>query len=235
MTARDANAEKPDCTRACDQHVAAGERHDCRRMHGVAAGIEHSRVAVGYIIMHRPDVARRHHHTLGKRTGAVDSDDRCFATEVRATRTAEPAMSAGDVALAGDALPRRKMAHAFAHPRYAADEFMADHTRRLDTARRPFVPFPDMEIGAAYAGHGDANFHFARTGWGRVFHHGVAQARFGARFQDGEHGRPRLLRRANLSGKPAWRNAGNLRNGTSALTSTARRQRHQALALRRSS
>ena len=199
MRAGDADAEQPDGTCAGNKHIAAGERHDGRGMHGVATGIEHGRMPVGNVIMHGPDIERRNHDTLGECARAVNSDDRCFAAEMATTCAAKPAMPAGDMALAADALAGRKMIDAFAGAHDAADEFMAHHARRLHPARRPIVPFPDVKIRPAHPRHIDGDFDLSgsRSRWS--LHIGVGKPFLGASFENGEHGHPFRFRAAKLS------------------------------------
>jgi hypothetical protein len=162
-------------------------------VHCVAARIEHGGVAIGNFVMYRPDIARRHDHTLGECTCSVYANNRCLATEMRAAGAAEPAMAAGDVAFTADTLAARKMVDSFANLRDAADEFMAHDARRLHPSRRPLIPFPDVEIRAAHAGHADGDFDFTGAWCAGCLDLGIAQSGFGTRFQNGEHGHPRWM------------------------------------------
>ena len=66
------------------EHIAAREWHDRRRVHRVAAGIEHRGMAIRDCVVHRPGIAGRHDDAFGERAGAIDADDRGFAAEMRA-------------------------------------------------------------------------------------------------------------------------------------------------------
>ena len=86
---------------------------------------------------------------FGKRALAIHAD----ALRVRAKMTPAgetiAAMSADDVAFAGDEIARRKTLHAIADAFDHADEFMADDHRHRDRFLRPRVPVINVNVGAA--------------------------------------------------------------------------------------
>ncbi len=88
-----------------------------------------------------------------------------------AAREAIAAAAADDVALTADDIARPNIGDVRADGSHFSDEFVADHQRHGNGGLRPFVPFVDVEVGAANAGHQDADQHVVDPGLrrGNVF------------------------------------------------------------------
>ena len=113
-----------------------------------------------------------------KRTRAVHADALRMGAHVAAARHAVAAAAAHHVAFARDDLADLEVARIVAHVDDLADKFMADDHGHRNGLLRPFVPFPDMHVGAADGGaaHFDEDVVDAHFGLGAVLH---PQAGFG--------------------------------------------------------
>jgi hypothetical protein len=72
-------------------------------------------------------------------------------------REAVSAMTANDMAFSAHHLPGKKVLHVGANFDNFADELVADDHRHGNGLLRPFIPFIDVNIGAANAGAVDAD------------------------------------------------------------------------------
>ena len=71
--------------------------------------------------------------------------------------TAITAEAAGDVPFSRDAVPDLEAAYFLTHLDDFTDVFVADLHRHLNRLRRPVVPFPNVDVGAADRGLANAN------------------------------------------------------------------------------
>ena len=155
-------------------------------MRGVAEGVKEGDDVLRQALVDGNDVARRDADILRERTVAVDADADMVLAPLDIAGMAVAAVTAGDMALAGDALADREARDARAKLGDLADILMADDLWGLDVLLRPLVPFVDMDVGAADRGlvDLDENFSGARH---RNRHLPQLQSGAGCGFYDGIH------------------------------------------------
>ena len=105
-----------------------------------------------------------------KAPGRLTPTPLVIGAEMAAAGHAVAAAAADDMALAGDDHAGRVIVDVVADLDDLADEFVADHHRHRDRLLRPFVPFVDVQIGAADRGalHLDLDVVDAGLGLGHV-------------------------------------------------------------------
>ena len=135
--------------RAGDQHILAHQAEAECGMRRVSEGVEDRGHLVADPIGDLEGVDRGNRQILGKGAGAVDTDANGVAAQMPPPGAAIAAEAAGDVAFARDAVADGEAAHLGAHVDHLADIFMTHLHRHGDGLLRPFVPFPDMAVGAA--------------------------------------------------------------------------------------
>jgi hypothetical protein len=108
-------------------------------------------------------VGERHHveggqaQVFGKRALLVDADPPCLGVEVELARRDLAGGLADQVAFAGTALAEAQPLDIAADSDDLARKFVAGDKRHRNRPRRPVVPLPDMDVGAADAGLVDAD------------------------------------------------------------------------------
>ena len=157
----DAAGDNADGARTGDEHVLADEREHERGMRGVAEGVKEGDDVLRKALVDGNDVARRDADILRERTVAVDADADVVLAPLDIAGMAVAAVTAGDMALAGDALADREARDARAKLGDLADILMADDLWGLDVLLRPLVPFVDMDVGAADRGLVDLDENFS--------------------------------------------------------------------------
>ena len=140
------------------------------------------------------DVGDRHRDIIGERAVAIDADDLGTLAEVGAAGPALEAVPANDVSLGRHQVPDLEESRG---PGLAAQlgdlagELVPDDDRRPESSRRPAVPLPDVQVGAADAGvaYPDedvvrpssraGNVPQGHAGAGRLLHESSHRCRFG--------------------------------------------------------
>src|SRR5436190_21120762 len=80
--------------------------------------------------------------------------------------TAITAEAAGDVPFSRDAVPDLEAAHFLTHFDDFTDVFVTDLHRHRNRLRRPVVPFPNVDVGAADRGLANADEDIVMTDFG---------------------------------------------------------------------
>jgi hypothetical protein len=138
----------------------------------VAEGIEDRGDFVGDRCVELERVERRNDEILGKAALAIDAHAHGVAAQVPAARAAVAAITAGDVAFAGDAVTDREPLHFAADLDDLAHVFVAHGHRHGNRLLGPLVPEVDVHVGAADRGLGDLDQHVVRAHLGlRDFFH----------------------------------------------------------------
>jgi hypothetical protein len=81
----------------------------------------------------------------------VHTQDLGLRTHVGLTGAALEAVPAGDVAFGGYIVTYLDLLDEFSDGDHSAGEFMTDREGWMNSMAAPFIPFPDVEIGSAYA------------------------------------------------------------------------------------
>src|SRR4029453_9596673 len=110
------------------------------------------RQIVGNIIRNLEGVKGRDHQILGEGTLAVDPDAYRVSTQVAPPGAKIAAEAAGDVSFAGDAVADLESANLLSHLDNPPDVFVADVHGHRNRLLCPFVPVPDVHVGAADGG-----------------------------------------------------------------------------------
>src|SRR5690606_33686880 len=119
---------------------------------GVAERVEDGGDVVGDVIGQGVDVLGGQHQIVGERPRPADTHRLVAVAELTAAGPAVAAVTAGDVALTGDSLPDRDALDFVAHRLDPAHELVPHHQRHGNRCLRPFVPFIDVDVGAADGG-----------------------------------------------------------------------------------
>ena len=163
---------------AGDQHVFADQVERQRRMRRVAERVENRRQVIGDVVGDLERVERGDHQVFGERALAVDADADGVAAQMAAPGAAVAAEAAGDVAFARHAIADREAAHFLAHVDDFAHILVADVHRHRNRLARPFVPVPDVHVGAADRRLADPYHHVVVADLG-LLHLGQLEARRG--------------------------------------------------------
>ena len=196
-------------------------------MDGIAQGIEDRADLVIDLVGQRHDVEGGQPQILRERPLLIDADTACLGVEVELARAALTRGFADQMPLAADPLAKVQVLHIAAEFDDLASEFMARHQRHRHGARRPFVPVPDMDIGAANAGLVDPDQHviLANLRHRDVIH---PKAGFGAGFDQGLH---LILHDRTPVSRPALPKASNARSSCSRVRAAFIWVRMRALSL----
>src|SRR5207245_9767438 len=99
----------------------------------------------------------REPHRFGKRPIASDAATDRAAAQVTPPGTAIAAEAAGDLPFSRDAVADVEAAHFLTHLDDLTDVFVTDLHRHRNRLRRPIIPFPNVDIGAADRGLANAD------------------------------------------------------------------------------
>lgn len=110
------------------------------------------------------DIARRRADIFGKAAGAVHAHAQRVAAQMAPARPAIAAMATGHVAFTRDTLADVIIGDGCAHIDHLAHEFMAYDHGHGHGFGRPFIPVPDMHIGAADRRFAPPDRHVSRPG-----------------------------------------------------------------------
>src|SRR6185503_5020444 len=105
----------------------------------VAEGIEDRGDLVGNVVRNRKGVHGGNHEVIGESTRAIDAYADRVAAQVPAARAAVAAVTADDVALAGDALADVQAPHLRAHRLHRAHVFVTHVHGNGNGVLRPLV------------------------------------------------------------------------------------------------
>ena len=108
-------------------------------------------------------VLGRDHHVLGEGAGPGDADTGVVVAELAPATLAVAAMSARDVALAGNSLADLQSDDIGAHLFDLTHELVPDHHRHGNGRLGPRVPVEDVQIGTADRGLAHPDQHVAVT------------------------------------------------------------------------
>ena len=182
----DADGQQADHPAAGDQYRPGRQLRGEGRVHGIAKGILDGGPFHGHVRRVQPGVLRGEGQIFGETAVAIHSDNGDVLADVRPAGAALGADTAHDVTFGGDEIPGHHRRNLRAHLDHLAAELVAGDDRRLDTALRPGIPVPDMQIGAADGGRPDLDQHITRPHGGDV-HPLHLQSGPRLRFDHGSH------------------------------------------------
>src|SRR4051794_16604306 len=106
-----------------------------------------------------PDVRHRQRDEFCKSAGAVYSNAFCVRTEMAAAREAISAAAANHMPFPANNLANVKIGDVGAGLHYFTNELMTNHHGHRNGFPRPFIPFENVNVGAANSGAVNANQH----------------------------------------------------------------------------
>src|SRR5690606_21256547 len=135
-----------------DEHIFSDQVEGERRMCGIAERIEYRDQFIRHVVGYLEGVECRQRQVIGECAGTVYADTRCVAAQVPSACPAIAAEAAGNVPFAGHPVPDPETGDLLADGHDLAHILMADVHGHRYRARRPIVPFPDMDVRPAYGG-----------------------------------------------------------------------------------
>ena len=142
----------PDRPRPGDQHVLAHQIEPQRRVHRIAQRIENRPDLVIDLIRQGHHVERRQPQIFGESPRLVDPDPPRRRVEMELPRPDLPRQLADQMPLARTALPDLQPLHQRPLGDDLPGKLMPGHQPHRHRPRRPVVPVPDMDVGAADPG-----------------------------------------------------------------------------------
>lgn len=184
----DADGHAADGTGAGDDNVLAVKVEGEGGVGGVAEGVEAGEDVEGDVGIAAPDVGSGDDEVVGERAVAVDADAEGVRAEVAGAGEAVAAVSADDVAFAGDEGFEFPAADVFADGFDVADVFVADDHGGFDGGGGPVVPLVDVDVRPADGGLEDFDPYVVGAGFrdGKVVPEFESGA--GGGFDEGAHG-----------------------------------------------
>ena len=141
-----------DGARSSDQHVLPQQVETQRRMHRVAQRVENGADFVRNVIRQRHHVECRQFQILGKGALLVHPDAAGAGVQVELACPALARVGLDQMPLARAALTHHQICNIAPDFDDLARELMAGDHRHRHSVRCPFVPVPDVNIGAANSG-----------------------------------------------------------------------------------
>ena len=145
----DCDSHQTNRAAAGDQHFASGQVGGEGGVDRVTEVLQHARDLGRHVGRVDPQVASRHGNVLGPAAVAVDADDLRVLADVSVAGAALRAFAADDMALGGNKIALAYLRHVASHGHDMAAQLVTHHQGRVDALARPFIPFVDVQIGAA--------------------------------------------------------------------------------------
>ena len=163
-----------------DQHVLPHQIEGQRGVNRIAERVEDCADLIVDLIGQRHDIEGGQAQILGEGALFVDADPTSCRVQMELPGPALPRLLADQMPLAGTALSDGQPLDIAPDLHDLAGEFVARDKAQRNRPRRPVVPVPDMDVGAADAGLADADQHVIRPD---LRHRAMVQPKPGSRLR----------------------------------------------------
>ena len=147
-------------TAAADQYCFPGHFGALHAMNACTHGFKQAGRLIGDVVIQQKGIFRGDLGVFRESAVFRCAEKPDVFADVRQAVFAEPARSAGDMRLTGDAVPHLAVADIFADFHNVSRRLMAGNQRRFHPRLGPLVPLHDVEIRSAHRGAMDFDEHF---------------------------------------------------------------------------